>query len=194
MAHSIVTPGRKWIPAAKDPALTSTNGDESVTGFYTQRAGGVLFYGLDGQPFAFLVANKHRERFFVTAHQTAEGLRYMFTTTECSERRLGIEGMGYRDERQLAESIVDELESRRVHECLRKKGLTFEQFVEMANRMPTCTAALDAFYSAGLTADRRGIEEDGYLLGTPLARVMLRVAGYEQVGGRWMQANLAAAT
>ncbi len=37
MAHSIATPGRKWIPAAKDPALTVTNGDESVTGFYSQR-------------------------------------------------------------------------------------------------------------------------------------------------------------
>ncbi|MFV3332748.1 hypothetical protein ACNFIA_17550 [Pseudomonas sp. NY15437] len=193
MAHSIATPGRKWIPAAKDPALTATNGDESVSGFYTKRAGGILFYGLDGQPFAFLVANKHRERFFVTAHQTVEGLRYMFCTTHCSDRMLGIEGMSYREKQQLAESIVDELESRLVHECLRKEGFTFEQFVEMANRKPTCAAALDAFYSAGLTADRRGIEEDGYFLGTALARTMLLNAGYEWVDGLWVVASRAAA-
>lgn len=193
MAHSIVTPGRKWIPAAKDPALTSTNGDESVTGFYTQRAGGVLFYGLDGQPFAFLVANKHRERFFVTAHQTPEGHRYMFTTTECSERRLGIEGMGYRDEQQLAESIADELDAHRVREILQKRGVTFEQFVEMANGVPTAPGALDAFHAAGFTVDPKGIEDVGYFLGTALARVMLRVAGYEQAGGVWVPAEAAAA-
>ncbi|HHH9441326.1 TPA: hypothetical protein ACP32N_003265 [Pseudomonas aeruginosa] len=193
MSHVIITPGRKWIPAAKNPAGTNTGGDAAVTGFYAQRAGGILFYGLDGEPFAFLVANKHRERFFVTAHLTTEGVRYMFSTTTATECMLGIDGMGYREERELAESIVDEIEARRVHQCLLERGVNFEQFIEMANQKPTCSAALDAFHAAGLTADRRGIEEDGYLLGTSLARTMLFNAGYKQIGGMWVLTAEAAA-
>lgn len=193
MSHVIVTPGKKWIPTAKVVAESTTNGDAEINGYYRRGPGGVSFYELDGKLFAFLVTNKHRERFFVTASDSSDGVRYMFSTCSITQRKLGIDGLGHIDTKTLEDEIVDALDAHTARKALSKQGVNFEQFVEMANRKETSAVALKAFYEAGLTTELEGIESDGYLLATTLGRFMLREAGYDQVDGAWTPTVQAAA-
>lgn len=192
MSHVIITPGNKWIPAAKVIAETDTHGDASVSGFYKRLTSGIRFYGLDGELFAFLSTNRHGV-FFVTANTTAEGIWYMHSTTTHTERMLGIEGLGYRAQKELEQRIVDELDIYKVNTTLDKYGLYFEQFVGMANQLPTSDIARKAFYEAGLTSELQGTEDDGYLLATRLGRTMLIERGYDTVGGKWVKLPTASA-
>lgn len=187
MSHVIITPGKKWIPTATVVAKSNTNGDAEVSGYYRRQPGGVSFYELDGTLFAFLVTNKHRERFFVTASDTSEGVRYMFSTCSITQRKLGIDHLGHTDTKKLEDEIVDALDAHRAREALSNQGVSFEQFVGMANRKDTSAVALKAFHKAGLTTELQGIESDGYLLATTLGRVMLRDAGYDHIDGVWTQ-------
>lgn len=183
MEHTIITPGNKWIPAAKVVAETPTTGDES--GFYKRFAGGIHFYDLHGQVFACLVTNRHGERFFVTATARVEGIFFMHSTCSITEKKLGLTGLGLRAEHELASSIVDELDTLKVNGALLKLGVSFDLYVAMANRETTTQESLAAFYKAGLTTELQGIEDDGYLLATRLGRTMLREAGYQNVAGTW---------
>lgn len=192
MSHVIITPGNKWIPAAKVIAETDTKGDNTVSGFYKRQASGIRFYGLDGELFASLITNRHGV-FFVTAHTTPEGIWFMHSTTTHTERMLGIEGLGYRAQKELEQHIIDELDIYTVNKTLDKYGLYFEQFVGMANQLPTSDIALKAFYEAGLTAEMYGIEDDGYLLATRLGRTMLFGRGYDTVDGKWVKVPAASA-
>lgn len=188
MSHVICTPNKKWIPAAKVIAETVIQGEAEVSGFYKRLAGGICFYDLQGELFAFLVNNRHGI-FFVTAYTTAEGTRFMHSTTSEAEKKLGIDGMGYLAQKELEQRIVSELETYRAHALLAKCGVNLLQFVSMANQEPTSEFALLTFFNAGMTIRPQGIEEDGYLLATSLGRSMLLDAGYEQVDGKWVVAE-----
>lgn len=185
MEYLIITPGNKWIPAAKVVAETPTTGDES--GFYKRLAGGIHFYGLDGKVFACLITNRHGERFFVTATARVESIFFMHSTCTITEKKLGLTGLGHRAELELASSIVDELDTRKANDTLLKLGLSFDQYVAMANRETTTPECLAAFHKAGLTTELQGIEDDGYLLATRLGRTMLHAAGYQNASGTWVK-------
>lgn len=191
MNHTIVTPGHKWIPAAKVIAETPTNGDSSISGFYTRSAAGVRFHDLKGELFAFLVTNRHGI-FFVTAQTRPEGVWYMQSTTTETERKLGIEGLGYRAQKELEQRITKDLDTSRAASILAKNGVSFDEFVAMANQEPTSAVALQAFFNAGMTAQLEGIEQDGYLLATSLGRSMLYDAGYDNCQGSYLKAQTAA--
>lgn len=193
MSRPITTPGKNWIAAAKDPAKTQTDGDEAVSGFYRPTTNGILFFDLAGAPFAFLVANRHRERFFVSCHQTAEGVRYMFCTSRDAEEKLGIDNLSLLEQRDLANEVADGLACDKANAVLNKLGFSLTEFVNMANMEPTCAAARKAFHKAGLTVDALGVEPDGYLLASRLGRVMLRNAGYQSIDGRWSTTQALAA-
>ncbi|MGF6281808.1 hypothetical protein ABH908_000159 [Pseudomonas frederiksbergensis] len=188
MSHVIITPGKKWIPAAKVIAETDTKADSSVSGFYKRLNAGIRFYGLDGELFACLITNRHGV-FFVTAHTTPEGTWFMHSTSEHTERMLGIEGLGYMAQKDLEQRIVDELDIHTATVTLDKHGVYFEQFVALAKQLPTSDMALQAFYSAGLTAELQGIEDDGYLLVTRIGRTMLIKHGYDTVNGKWVKVS-----
>ncbi len=84
---------------ARTPALLTESlfhAGGTANGIYKATKKGVLFMKPDGSPFAFLVANKHGERFFVSCHRQEDGrIRYMFSTCGLDEIHLGIAGMGY---------------------------------------------------------------------------------------------------
>lgn len=66
------------------------------SGCFKVTSKGVLFMLPDGSPFAFLVANRHGERFFVSCSRQSDGrVRYMYSTALRDEARLGLAGMGY---------------------------------------------------------------------------------------------------
>ncbi|MHC5194844.1 hypothetical protein ACYSUW_13915 [Pseudomonas frederiksbergensis] len=186
MSHVIITPGKKWIPAAKVIAETDTKADSSVSGFYKRLNAGIRFYGLDGELFACLITNRHGV-FFVTAHTTPEGTWFMHSTTEHTERMLGINELGYMAQKDLEQRIVDEFDVYNMNKTLDKYGLYFEQFVAMANQLPTTDIARKAFYEAGLTSELHGVEDDGYLMATRLGRTMLFGRGYDTVNGKWVK-------
>lgn len=183
--EQIITPCKKWIPAAKVVAETPTTGNES--GFYKRLSGGIHFYDLDGQVFACLITNRYGERFFVTATARVEGIFYMHSTCSITEKKLGLTGLGLRVEHELASNIVDELDTLKANAILLKLGVTFDQFVAMANRETTTQECLNAFHKAGLTTELQGIEDDGYLLATRLGRTMLQAAGYQNASGKWVK-------
>lgn len=84
--------------ARNGAALVETLFDASGTasGLFRIRKNGVLFMAPDGTPFAFLVANRHGETFFVSASRQSDGrISYMFTISDADAVRLGISSLGY---------------------------------------------------------------------------------------------------
>lgn len=83
---------------ARTPALLAESlfrAGGTANGTYKVRKNGVLFLKPDGEPFAFLVANRG-ERFFVSCSRQEGGrIRYMFSTSSLDELRLGLAGLGY---------------------------------------------------------------------------------------------------
>jgi hypothetical protein len=68
----------------------------TASGTYKVRKGGVLFLNAKGEPFAFLVANRHGERFFVSCSKQEGGIFYMFGLADLDKALLGLSGYGYR--------------------------------------------------------------------------------------------------
>ncbi|WP_176331406.1 hypothetical protein [Burkholderia vietnamiensis] len=103
------------IPQADAAALLDINGRlfapvgstvDGLTGSYEQARNGVLLRDLQGEPFVFVVSNKHNEYFFVSCRQTDEGIRYLHSTSTPDERRLGLDALGYKATGELAEKLV----------------------------------------------------------------------------------------
>ena len=63
---------------------------------------GILFMDLQRQPFAFAV-QRDGESWFVTA--SGKPIRYMFALCDSDAKRLGIEGMSYREQREAAAKL-----------------------------------------------------------------------------------------
>lgn len=97
---------------ARTPALLTASlfqGGGTANGTYKVRKGGVLFLNAKGEPFAFLVANRHGERFFVSCCTEGNGIRYGYGLADWDKCLLGLSGLGY---------MAQGDESRRVWESL----------------------------------------------------------------------------
>ena len=155
-----------------------------MSGFFKIAMGGVVFYDLQGTPFAFLVT-RPGENFFVSCSATEGGLRYMFSTSSKTEVQLGIDGLSYREQSELAQELAESIACDKANTTLVAHGFSLESFVNMANGEPTSDQACLAFFKAGMTVALCGIEDDGYLLASSLGRVMLFRNGYQYIDGRW---------
>ena len=64
----------------------------TASGLFKVKKNGILFLGGDGTPFAFLVANRFGERFFVSCrkNELGKGIRYFFSIMDADEKRLGM--------------------------------------------------------------------------------------------------------
>ena len=80
---------------------------KTASGHYSARKGGVMFFNLKGEPFVFLVANRHSEYFFVSCNRDEKGrIFYVHSTTSEAEKMLGLDGLKYSAKTELAESIA----------------------------------------------------------------------------------------
>ncbi len=84
---------------ARTPALLTASlfeGGGTANGTFKVRKDGVLFLNAKGEPFAFLVANRHGERFFVSCSKREGGIFYMFGLADSDASLLGISSLGYK--------------------------------------------------------------------------------------------------
>ena len=70
--------------------FTPING-QTASGTFKVLSNGIRFYKANGEPFLFLVANKHSERFFVSCSRQPDGrIRYQYSTSSIDEKTLGL--------------------------------------------------------------------------------------------------------
>ena len=68
--------------------FTPING-QTASGTFKVVSNGIRFYKPNGEPFLFLVSNKHAARFFVSCSLQQDGLiRYQFSTSSIDEKTL----------------------------------------------------------------------------------------------------------
>lgn len=71
---------------------------------------GVLLYHTGGELFAFVKRGSVKENpFIVTATQTPEGIRYMFSTCSLTDRILGLDKLTYMAQVGVAQNIIDQV-------------------------------------------------------------------------------------
>lgn len=76
-------------------------------GFYRLHTNGVLFLDRNKEPFAYAVIDSHSGTcFFVTAHRTEQGTRYMFSTCTHTEKELGIFGLKCSEIHAIAKEVI----------------------------------------------------------------------------------------
>jgi hypothetical protein len=93
-------------------SLFKPRNGQSASGLFKVKANGVLFMLPNGEPFAFLVDNRHEERFFVSCSKREGGkLLYMFSLSDSDQVRLGLAGFPYSEERKEAERVAREAQS-----------------------------------------------------------------------------------
>lgn len=105
-------PGIYFCRTSKEATETlfKPRNGRTASGFYKPRKGGFLLHDMAGKPFAFLVNNRHGERFFVSCSRHDDGrIHFAFALSSLDEKRLGIETLSYSEERDLAESICTTL-------------------------------------------------------------------------------------
>ncbi len=81
----------------------------TASGTFKVKSNGILFHKPDGAPFAFLVANDHGERFFVSCSRSEPdggSIRYMFSTSTKDEEFLGLPDSHY-GQHEVATAIWD---------------------------------------------------------------------------------------
>jgi len=90
--------------AQNDAAFIQTIFDKDGTacGMFKVRKNGIEFMKPNGELFAFLVANRYGERFFVSAHKESGRNRYMNSTTFEAEKLLNLSELKYRETIELA--------------------------------------------------------------------------------------------
>lgn len=73
-----------------DSLFTPLNG-QTASGTFKLLSNGIRFYKANGEPFLFLVANQHSERFFVSCSRQPDGqIRYQYSTSSSDEKTLGL--------------------------------------------------------------------------------------------------------
>jgi hypothetical protein len=76
-------------------------------GFYRLHTNGVLFLDRNKEPFAYAVIDSHSGTcFFVTAHRTEQGTRYMYSTCEHTEKEIGTFGLTLSEEHAIAKEVI----------------------------------------------------------------------------------------
>lgn len=101
-----ITPTVYFVKHSKQIVETLFDKGGTASGTFKLRKRGILFLLPNGQPFAYLCANEPGREFFVTCHQTDEGIRYMTGgCTEHDEKILGIHGMSFSQEKECANRV-----------------------------------------------------------------------------------------
>ena len=73
-----------------DSLFNPING-KTASGMYKILSNGIRFHMANGEPFLFLVANKHSERFFVSCSRQSNGrIYYNYSTSSTDEKTLGL--------------------------------------------------------------------------------------------------------
>lgn len=104
-----ITPTVYFVKSAKELVDTLFTPPRTASGTYKLRSNGILFFKPTGEPFAFLVANRHNERFFVTCSRQEDGkLRYMHGLSTSDEQYLGIADLSFSQDMALARRVWDE--------------------------------------------------------------------------------------
>ena len=64
---------------------------QTASGTFKVLSNGIRFHKANGEPFLFLVANKHSERFFVSCSRRPDGrIQYQFSISSIDEKTLGL--------------------------------------------------------------------------------------------------------
>ena len=69
--------------------FTPING-QTASGTFKVLSNGIRFYKANGEPFLFLVANQHSERFFVSCSLHNGQIRYQHSISSIDEKTLGL--------------------------------------------------------------------------------------------------------
>lgn len=93
----LVFNGMKYAKNDKEFTESLFQSGGTCNGFYKKMRNGIRLLDMQGNIRAFIVNNKYNEQFVVSASQTDNGIRYMFSTTTQDEKWLGIDKLGYRD-------------------------------------------------------------------------------------------------
>ena len=90
--------------ARNDSAFAETlfDRDGTASGLYKVRKRGIEFLKPCGELFAFLVANRYGERFFVSARKIDGKKRYMYSTSNEAEKLLNLSDLGSYAKTELA--------------------------------------------------------------------------------------------
>jgi hypothetical protein len=105
-----ITPQVYFVKSGKALVETLFQPTGTASGIFKIRKDGILFMRPNGDPFAFLVANRHGERFFVTCYRfEGDGkMRYMHALTEEGERLLGLFEMSFKESHETASRVWKE--------------------------------------------------------------------------------------
>lgn len=108
MPENITFPSGVWFaPSSRNLVSSLFAPGGTASGTYKLRKGGIMFYCGNGDPWFFLVANRHGERFFVSCGKQSDGRTvYFHALSTLDEEALGV-GDSIRKECELAESIWD---------------------------------------------------------------------------------------
>lgn len=102
--------GRKYAENTGDMVASLFAGPVTCDGFWKRYTNGVLLLDGKGEAFAY-VANEvsGRRQWFVTATRTGDGgaLRFMHGLDDAGRRRLGLDGLGERKEREVARMVCE---------------------------------------------------------------------------------------
>lgn len=103
-----ITPSVYFVKSGKALVDTLFQTKGTASGTYKIQKSGVLFMKPTGEPFAFLVANRHNERFFVTCSRQADcRIRYMHSLCDTGQTLLGLSGVTYIQLYETAERVWD---------------------------------------------------------------------------------------
>lgn len=100
--------GRKWAANEKEMVDSLFQVMSTCAGYYrksrSKKVEGILFMDLQKQPFAF-AAKRDGVAWFVTA--SGKPIRYMNALCTVEADRLGLSGMGYREQREAAAALFE---------------------------------------------------------------------------------------
>jgi hypothetical protein len=117
--------GKHYAKDQKEAMLLLREHGEAFQGFYRTHTNGVLFLDRKREPFAYAVIDSRTGTcFFVTAHRTEQGTRYMYSTCEHTEKALGIYGMKCSEEHSTAQEVIRQSGIPMYNKFYRVEGVT----------------------------------------------------------------------
>lgn len=93
-------------PAAAIQTLFKPHEGKTASGTFQKLENGILFKDIKGEKRAFLVMNKHGEKFFVSCCDIKGKVSFSFSLSDPDENFLGISGLSHSEETLLAEKIA----------------------------------------------------------------------------------------
>ena len=99
--------GKHYAKNQKEAIRLLKEQGEAFAGFYRTHTNGVLLLDRKREPFAYAcIDSTNGSTFFVTAHKTEQGTRYMFSTCEHTEKALGIDALKYSEQHDAAKEVI----------------------------------------------------------------------------------------